>query len=214
MPEAGQRDPFAPHAFARFIATTSRSAPRSRIGTPFLAGSSDLDLSLCIETRGSHVPHKSQDRAHAAFMPYTTQPVGRLPLGFIPGQRSCPVLMSSRYFSTRHPRFTFVRLRDPYLTRSRRAFSIDVHHPGHWAGAADGGLTSGPATRCRGAHPHLSCSMTSVSSWPPPDVFVTHARRDTSRSGSPRRARARACRWAPRSRPQARAPARPHRPRS
>ena len=39
-----------------------------------------LRFSLYISTTGSHVPHKSLDQGHAAFMPSTTQAVNRLPL--------------------------------------------------------------------------------------------------------------------------------------
>ena len=43
------------------------------------------------------------------------------------------------------------------------AFSRSVHHLGSHPHAAPGGLRTGPATRPRGALPHLPCSMASVS---------------------------------------------------
>ena len=79
--------------------------------------------SLPIGTTGSHVPHESLDQTHAASMPDITRAVSRAPLGLIPGQTPCPVSMSPRLLSTRHQRFTCVRLPDPYLTRCSRAFS-------------------------------------------------------------------------------------------
>ena len=82
-----------------------------------------MNGSLRIGTTGSHVPHESLDQARAAFVPDITQAVSRAPLGLVPGQPPCPVSMSTRYFSTRHQRFTCVRLPDPYLTRCPRAFS-------------------------------------------------------------------------------------------
>ena len=42
-------------------------------------------------------------------------------------------------------------------------FSRNAHHPGHWTRAASGGLRPGPATRSRGANPHLSCSKAASS---------------------------------------------------
>ena len=40
----------------------------------------------------------------------------------------------------------------------RSAFSENAHHSGLFTRAASGGLRPGPATRSRGAHPHLLCS--------------------------------------------------------
>ena len=41
-----------------------------------------------------------------------------------------PVSTSSVYVTTRHQRFTRVRLRDPHLTESSSAFSFNAHHEG------------------------------------------------------------------------------------
>jgi len=86
--------------------------------------------------------------------------------------------MALVYFSTAHQRFTCVRLPDPHLTEFLPAFSRSVHHLGSYPHAAPGGLRTGPATRPRGTHPHLPCSMASVSRSvrPPSSAFVAHFR--------------------------------------
>ena len=84
--------------------------------------------------------------------------------------------MSSIYFSTRHQRFTFIRLPSPYLTRLARLFPRRSP-PGLFTPAARGGLKPSPATRLRGAYPHLSRNMAIVSgpSWPPFYAYVAHS---------------------------------------
>ena len=113
---------FAPPAFAGFLATTRHSAPVPRLGTSPLGRSAPWRGSLGIGTTGSHVPQKSRSQADAAFMPDTTQVVSRAPPGLLPGYPPVPVSVSSRCLSTRHQRFTPVRLPDPYLTRSSAPF--------------------------------------------------------------------------------------------
>lgn len=107
--------PFAPSAFTGFSATTGNSAPVLRIDTCTLAEAFRLGSSLSIGATGSHVPHQSLVRAHAAFMPNATQPVSRLPLGFIPSQPPSSVSTLLVKLTTRHRRFTFVRLPRPHL---------------------------------------------------------------------------------------------------
>ena len=92
-------------------------------------------------------------------------------LAVCPGPRNpSPVLMTSDSFSTRRQRFTHVRLPSTHLTGTSRLFQ-NAHDPGHWTGAASGGLDPDPAVRARGACPHLSCSMaasvTVLTSRPP-----------------------------------------------
>ena len=82
-----------------------------------------LDFSLIIGATGSHVPHKSLDQVRAAFMPDAARAVSRFSPGLIPGQRLPPGFDIVPTLSTRHQRFTHVRLPVPYLTRSRLAFS-------------------------------------------------------------------------------------------
>src|SRR5262244_127642 len=107
-------------------------------------------------TRASRWPH-------AVFMPVTTRTVGRHPPSFFPGQQLEPGLGDVPTLSTRHQRFTCVRLASAHLTGSPRLFR-NAHHLGHWAKAACGGLDPDPAIRARGTCPHLLCSK-AASSW-------------------------------------------------
>ena len=91
-------------------------------------------------------------------MPAATWVGNRFPPGYISGQRDDPGFDGVHLFSTRHQRFTRVRLPGPHLTESRSAFSRIAHHHCHWATAASGGLGPAPVGRSRGAYPHLSCS--------------------------------------------------------
>src|SRR4029453_5285659 len=120
-----------------------------------------LEVSLRIEATGSHVPHKSLSWAHAVFMPVTTRPVSRHRPSFIPGQTVEPGFGDVHTLSTRHQRFTCVRLSRTHLAGTSRLFR-HAHDPGPWTGAAPGGLDSDPAVRVRGADPHLSCSTAAV----------------------------------------------------
>jgi hypothetical protein len=49
----------------------------------------------------------------------------------------------------------------PSIAGTSRLFR-HAHDPGHWTGAASGGLDSDPAVRIRGADPHLLCSTAAV----------------------------------------------------
>jgi hypothetical protein len=115
--------PFALPIFTGFTATTSGSAPVLRIDTCTLVEAFHSGSSLGIGTTGSHVPNWSLIRAHAAFMPSAIQPISRHPLDLIPGQPSIPVSTLLVKLTTRHRRFTFVRLLESYLPRSCRDFS-------------------------------------------------------------------------------------------
>ena len=124
-------------------------------------------------TRASHW-------SHAVSMPVAARPVSRHPPSFVPGQRLEPGFDNILTLSTLHQRFTCVRLTSAHLTGDSRLFR-NAHHPGRWAEAACGGLDPGPATRVRGAFPHLLCSKalqvgTATSSVPPLRTVVAHSR--------------------------------------
>ena len=104
----------------RYYTSIRPSAPH-RYSPP--RGSSTCGFSLGIGAVGSHVPHESLDRARAAFMPAATWAGDRHPPGFIPGQRLDPGFDGIPMLSTRHQRFTRVRLSGPHLMESRPTFS-------------------------------------------------------------------------------------------
>ena len=85
-----------------------------------------LSSSLNIEATGSQVPCSSQDRARATLMPDATLAVSGSPPALIPGQRLLPGSDVVHMLSTLRRWFTCVRLSDPHLTRSRRAFSLTL----------------------------------------------------------------------------------------
>src|SRR5215471_5866739 len=60
--------PWLQSRYRTFIATTRNSVPALRLGTPALAGR-PLEFLPSHRCAGSHVPHKSLDRVHAAFVP-------------------------------------------------------------------------------------------------------------------------------------------------
>ena len=100
--------------------------------------------------------------SHAVFMPVAARPVGRLPPSFVPGQQLEPGFGDVPTLSTRHQRFTRVRLTSAHLTGLSRLFR-NAHHPGLVTDAACGGLDPDPAIRARGADPHLLCSKAARS---------------------------------------------------
>jgi hypothetical protein len=61
------------------------------------------------------VPHKSPDQTHASFTPVAVCPVVRFPADLSQEFHTPLVLAASFWFTTRHRRFTYVRLSDPYL---------------------------------------------------------------------------------------------------
>src|SRR5260370_37301829 len=107
-------------------------------------------------TRASHWPH-------AVFMPVTARTVSRHPPSFIPGQQLEPGFGDIPTLSTRHQRFTYVRLASAHLTGSPRLLR-NAYHLGPWTKAACGGLDPDPAIRARVTCPHLLCSK-AASSW-------------------------------------------------
>ena len=94
----------------------SGSAPVPRLGTQALAEATRLRISLCIGTTGSYVPHPRLNQDHAAFMPDASGAVHRSPSTCFAGQSLRPGFDVAWDLSTRHQRFTYVRLLDSYLT--------------------------------------------------------------------------------------------------
>ena len=140
---------------------------------------SHLSFSLRIGTTGSHVPHRSLIQVHAAFMPGAEWALNRYAPPLSRRPHSPAVSTPVRSFRHVIGRFTFVRLHGSHLTQSSsRAFSSNAHHQGTVSPAACGGLRPAPASRPRGALPHLRQSTTPLaqSSFPCGSrvVFVTH----------------------------------------
>jgi len=117
--------------YSTFVPITDASAPVFRIGTLVLAVTDRLDFSLHIGTTGSCVPYRSPSQGHAAFMPDAGWAVGRLPPTLARGiEDQIPVSTSVKYVTTRHQRFTRVRLLKTHLTELPSAFSHNAHHKG------------------------------------------------------------------------------------
>src|SRR3954452_17921081 len=85
-----------------------------------------LGFSLNIEATRSQVPCSSQDRTRPTLMPDAALAVSGSPPALIPGQRLLPGFDVVHTLSTLRRWFTCVRLPDPHLTRSRRAFSLTL----------------------------------------------------------------------------------------
>jgi hypothetical protein len=113
--------------YRTFFPTMSDSVPVPRLGTQALAGAPRLRVSLCIRATGSYVPHPCLNQDHAAFMPDASGAVGRFPSTCFAGQSLDPGFDVAFVLSTRHQRFTCVRLLDSYLTESCSAFSGNAH---------------------------------------------------------------------------------------
>ena len=136
-------------------------------------------------SEGSHVLHKSlaldSRRLHAGHHSSSKQ----VPLELIPSQRLELGFGGVSTLSTRHQRFTHVRLPSTHLTGLSRLFRL-AHHPSRCAGAASGSLNPSPVARVRGADPHLLCSS-AASSWPLLNgllsvAFVAHNHQHTLRN--------------------------------
>ena len=128
-----------------------------------------LGFSLHIGTTGSHVPHKSLTQSHAIFTPEAAQAVNRLPPSSSCIQYRNPVLTSSIIFRRLIDWFARARLSESYLPRSYAATFPKRSLPWLFTNAALGGLKPAPASRLRGAFPHLLCSCAhfyiKVRSW-------------------------------------------------
>jgi len=111
------------------FATTGYSAPVVCFGTLTLTGL-PLEFLPYHQTTGSHVPHHSPIQVHAAFMPDATQAVIRFRLCFIPEQRLHPGFDVIPTLSTRHQRFIYIRLLEPYLIPFLRNLFHNAHD--HW----------------------------------------------------------------------------------
>ena len=142
-----------------------RSAPASRVGTCILAVPL-LGFFPWHRDAGSHVPRKSLDQVHAVSMPDATAAGSRSPPQLLPdAQRSLRFRRHQTMLSTRHRAVHF---------RSSPWSSPDVFKtpsprrspPRLLDAAARGGLGPAPASRSRGALPHLLRSKTqSRSRW-------------------------------------------------
>ena len=114
------------HAHYRhFHATTSPSAPVPRIGTLALVG---LPLGLLPWHRGDRFPGSMFEPESDSRHLHAGRHAGsrRISPALIPEQRLNPGFDVVHTLSTRHRWFTRVRLSDPHLTRSRRAFSLTL----------------------------------------------------------------------------------------
>src|SRR5262249_51547983 len=141
------------------------SEPRAIRGSPRPATCQNRRLKLSTIKGALHPTFRTRASRwpHAVFMPVTTRTVGRHPPSFFPGQQLEPGFGDVPTLSTRHQRFTCVRLASAHLTGSPRLFR-NAHPLGHWTKAACGGLDPDPAIRARGTCPHLLCSK-AASSW-------------------------------------------------
>ena len=121
-------DDLAPslHAHYRhFHATTSQSVPVPRIGTLALVG---LPLGLLPWHRGDRFPGSMFEPESDSRHLNAGRHAGgkRISPALIPGQRLLPGFDVVPTLSTLHRWFTRVRLSDPHLTQSRRAFSLTL----------------------------------------------------------------------------------------
>jgi len=109
--------PLRSYSLSRVVhATTSRSAPVSRIGTLCLARSTCSTFSLRIATTGSHVPHKSPMHGHAALIPDAAWPRSRFITKLIPASCHATGFDIIQSLSIRHQRFAYARLHASHLT--------------------------------------------------------------------------------------------------
>src|SRR6478736_4028233 len=121
MPLARLAGPFAPSALPEFLATTSPSAPVTCIGTLLLRGTTTAEFSLRITLRITRQVPTFRTRACTGLTP----PLCRSPCGQLVGAPRTPPSLRPKTgfddtlaFSTRHQRFTCVRLPSSYLTES------------------------------------------------------------------------------------------------
>ena len=116
-----------------------------------------LSFSLNIRTTGSHVPHKSLNQVHAAFMPSTAQAVNRFPLDLSRSSASLQFWCFVTYFDTSSD--GSLALVSLTLTCHDHAMTFPQRSPqGLFTLAAWGGLEPPPVQWLRGASPHLLCS--------------------------------------------------------
>src|SRR5271157_1640998 len=88
-------------------------------------------LPLASERLVPAVPHKSPDQSHAPYTPVAVCPITKHPADLSQEIETPLVSTTSVWLTTRHRRFTFVRLSDPYLLEVRpRRFDSNAHHHG------------------------------------------------------------------------------------
>src|SRR5713101_7560588 len=117
--------------YRTFCPTTDVSAPVPRIGTQTLAVTDHLGFSLRIGATGSCVPYRSLSQSHAAFMPDAGWAISRhLPNPCSRDRSLYPGFDVVSGLTTRHQRFTRVRLLETHLTECSSAFSNNAHHQG------------------------------------------------------------------------------------
>ncbi len=123
-----------------------------------------LGFSLAIGATGSR---SSTQKLRISFTPPIRRPplaqVIRFPASLSQEMETPLVLKTMLWITTRHRRFTFVRLSDPYLLEvPPRRFDPNAHHRRLLTAAAWGGLEPAPESRLRGAFPHLPYSFYTV----------------------------------------------------
>jgi hypothetical protein len=137
--------PSAPHRYSRLVVSATCASP--------------LPSGRLVPA----VPHRSLDQLHASYTPTAACPVIRCPADLSQGIETPLVSTANLWLTTRHRRFTFVRLSDPYLPGVwPRRFDPNAHHRRLLTAAAWGGLKPAPESRLRGACPHLPCSFHTV----------------------------------------------------
>src|SRR4030095_4617674 len=105
--------PSAPLRYARLVASTT-------CASPFIS-----------ERLVPAVPPESLDQLHASYTPVAACPVIRFPAGLSQEMETPLILATSLWITTRHRRFTFVRLSDPYRFEVQpRHFDPTAHHHG------------------------------------------------------------------------------------
>src|SRR6266852_3334534 len=117
--------------YRTFFPNTCVSAPVLRIGTQTLAVTDHLGFSLSIGATGSCVPYRSRSQSHAAFMPDAGWAISRhFPNPCSQNPDPNPGFDVVSGLTTRHQRFTRVRLLETHLTECSSAFSNNAHHQG------------------------------------------------------------------------------------
>jgi hypothetical protein len=137
--------PSAPLRYSRLVAFTTCASP------------------FTSERLVPAVPHESLDQLHASYTPVAACPVIRSPASSSQEIETLLILTTDLWFTTRHRRFTFVRLSDPYLFEVQpRHFDSNAHHRRLLTAAAWSGLQPAPESRLRRASLHLPCSLCTV----------------------------------------------------
>ncbi len=156
--KADRSNPFAPSPLRDFLTTAGWSALVPRIGTLILVGP---PLGFLPYHRDDRFPRSPKKPGSESRHLYTGGRLGSQQVS--PKIILDPILKSSfdlvSIFSMPHQWFTCVRLSETHLPQSF-AVTFPKRSP-RWllTNAAFGGLKPAPASRLRGAHPHLLCSF-------------------------------------------------------